>query len=213
MKENSMEELQERLETLHVTQDARLACNADDLDIREEIAEVEEEIKELQDDTNADRENSIKNERSSIEEDIKIALDKFSNNRDIDSAILIVEKFILGNYILLGGRGNIVKDSLRYILLDYKRVLKENEELKDIDLTTVHIKGVCDEKDRWRNKIRELILNKKQKIQENSKEIEECRKTIMEEQELKKLKLHTLHKNNDLLELEIADLFNLLKEE
>lgn len=129
MKENSIEELQERLETLHVTQDARLACNVDDLDIREEIAEVEEEIKELQDDTNADRENSIKNERSSIEEDIKIALDKFSNNRDIDSAILIVEKFILGNYILLGGRGNIVKDSLQHILSDYKRVLKENEEL------------------------------------------------------------------------------------
>lgn len=103
--------------------------------------------------------------------------------------------------------------AIERVLLDYKRVLKENEELKDIDLTTVHIKGVCDEKDRWRNKIRELILNKKQKIQENSKEIEECRKTIMEEQELKKLKLYTLHKNNDLLELEIADLFNLLKEE
>lgn len=67
---------------------------------------------------------------NSIEEDIKIALDKFSDNRDIDSAILIVEKFILGNYILRGGRKNIVKDSLRYILSDYKRVLKENEELK-----------------------------------------------------------------------------------
>ena len=40
------------------------------------------------------KENSIKNERSSIEEDIKIALDKFSDNKDIDSAILIVEKFI-----------------------------------------------------------------------------------------------------------------------
>ena len=58
------------------------------------------------------KENSIKNERSSIEEDIKIALDKFSDNEDIDSAILIVEKFILGNYILIrGGRKNIVKDS------------------------------------------------------------------------------------------------------
>lgn len=68
---------------------------------------------------------------NSIEEDIKIAVDKFSDNKDIDSAMLIVEKFILGNYILLGGnRGNIVKDSLRYILSDYKRVLKENEELK-----------------------------------------------------------------------------------
>ena len=68
---------------------------------------------------------------NSREEDIKIALDKFSDNKDIDSAILIVEKFILGNYILVGGnRGNIVRDSLQYILSDYKRVLKENEELK-----------------------------------------------------------------------------------
>ena len=69
--------------------------------------------------------------KNSIEEDIKIALDKFSDNKDIDSAILIVEKFILGNYILKGGRTNIVKDSLRYILSDYKRVLKENEEIKE----------------------------------------------------------------------------------
>ena len=68
---------------------------------------------------------------NSIEEDIKIALDKFSDNKDIDSAILIVEKFILGNYILRGGRKNIVKDSLRYILSDYKRVLKENDCLKN----------------------------------------------------------------------------------
>ena len=66
---------------------------------------------------------------NSIEEDIKIALDKFSDNKDIDSAILIVEKFILGNYILRGGRKNIVKDSLRYILSDYKRALKINEVL------------------------------------------------------------------------------------
>ena len=68
---------------------------------------------------------------NSIEEEIKIALDKFLDNKDKDSAILIVEKFILWNYILIrGGRTNIVKDSLRYILSDYKRVLKENEELK-----------------------------------------------------------------------------------
>ena len=66
---------------------------------------------------------------NSIEEVIKIALDKFSDNKDIDSAILIVEKFILGNYILRGGRKNIVKDSLRYILSDYKRALKINEVL------------------------------------------------------------------------------------
>lgn len=82
------------------------------------------------------KENSIKNERSSIEEDIKIALDKFSDNKDIDSAILIVEKFILGNYILIrGGRKNIVKDSLRYILSDYKRALKENELLRQQNIS------------------------------------------------------------------------------
>lgn len=68
---------------------------------------------------------------NSIEEEIKIALDKFLDNKDEDSAILIVEKFILGNYIFRGGRTNIVKDSLRYILSDYKRTLKENEILKE----------------------------------------------------------------------------------
>lgn len=111
-------------------------------------------------------------------------------------------------------------EAMETVLQELDHLQKENEQLqtevnslKEIDLTTVHIKGVCDEKGRWRDKIRELILNKKQKIQENSKEIEECRKTIMEEQELKKLRLYTLHKNNDLLELEIADLFDLLKEE
>lgn len=128
------------------------------------------------------KENSIKNERSSIEEDIKIAVDKFSDNKDIDSAMLIVEKFILGNYILLGGnRGNIVKDSLRYILSDYKRILKENEELLEVkvsasahnrilelekeneelkeeigvDYTTVYLKGVYDEREKQQKEIKE----------------------------------------------------------
>ena len=49
MKENSIEELKQRLEELYQTQQARLDVGADDLDIREEIAEVEEEIKDLQD--------------------------------------------------------------------------------------------------------------------------------------------------------------------
>ena len=31
------------------------------------------------------------------------------------------------------------------------------EELKNIDLTTVHIKGVCDEKERWRNKLKKKL--------------------------------------------------------
>ena len=106
-----------------------------------------------------------------------------------------------------------LQQAISTVLQELERLQKENEELKNMDLTIVHLKGVADEKDRWRNKIRKLILNKKQKIQENNAEIEECRKTIMEEQELKKLRLYTLHKNNDLLELEIADLFDLLKEE
>lgn len=80
------------------------------------------------------------------EEKIKIALDKFSDNKDIDSAILIVEKFILGNYILRGGRTNIVKDSLRYILSDYKKILKENELLRQQNISyknNIHeLKGV-----------------------------------------------------------------------
>lgn len=49
MKENNIEELKQRLEELYQTQQARLDVGADDLDIREEIAEVEEAIKDLQD--------------------------------------------------------------------------------------------------------------------------------------------------------------------
>ena len=118
MKENKIKELQERLETLHVIQDARLACNADDLDIREEIAEVEEEIKELQDDTNVNRENSIKNERSSIKEDIRI----------LESIIKINNDYLQGVENQTINQKEI--KALEHILSYYKRVLKENEELK-----------------------------------------------------------------------------------
>lgn len=104
-------------------------------------------------------ENSIKNERSSIEKDIKIALDKFSDNKDIDSAILIVEKFILGNYILRGGRKNIVKDSLRYILSDYKKL---QEEFKQVD-------HEC-------NRLEKIDFEKDMKIKELQKENEELKK-------------------------------------
>lgn len=53
-------------------------------------------------------------------------------------------------------------DERNNLLVKIQELQKENEKLKEIDLTTVHIKGVCDEKERWRNKIRELIeeLNK-----------------------------------------------------
>lgn len=96
---------------------------------------------------------------NSIEEDIKIAVDKFSDNKDIDSAMLIVEKFILGNYILLGGnRGNIVKDSLRYILSDYKRVLKENEQLR------TEVNSLKEEKEQYKNDYFNLYEQNKQYI-------------------------------------------------
>lgn len=35
--------------------------------------------------------------------------------------------------------------------------IEANEKLKEIDLTTVYIKGACDEKERWRNKIKEKV--------------------------------------------------------
>ena len=43
MKENSIEELEQRLEESYRTQQARLDVGADDLNIREEIAEVDED--------------------------------------------------------------------------------------------------------------------------------------------------------------------------
>ncbi len=118
MKENNIEKLQERLETLHVTQDARLACNADDLDIREEIAEVEEEIKELRDDTNVDKENNIKNEQSSMEETVKNIEKMIKSYKEADKCGLSNNDF-----------KNEIK-ALEHILQDYKRVLKENELLR-----------------------------------------------------------------------------------
>lgn len=63
-----------------------------------------------------------------------------------------------------------------------------------------------------KSKIKALILKKKEQIKENSGKIEKCRKTIMVEQELKKLQLYTLTQTNNLLELEIASLFELLEE-
>ena len=164
MKENSIKELQERLETLHVIQDARLACNADDLDIREEIAEIEEEIKELQDDTNVNRENSIKNERCSIEEDIE-RLKLCSTNQ-----CHICGRYEKEECMLERNRCE------QHILSDYKRVLKENEELKNIELKSkggaikVSLEGVLS----LENKIKQLEKeNEELKFKERSRIIGE----------------------------------------
>lgn len=76
MKENSIEELKQRLEELYKTQQARLDVGADDLDIREAIAEVEEEIKELQDDTVDTYKDCISKEIELSSEDVKAMLEK-----------------------------------------------------------------------------------------------------------------------------------------
>lgn len=124
MKENKIEELKERLEELHRIQEARLACNADDLDIREEIAEAEDEIKELQDDINEKNNNgndtnvgSIGNSIEDIARIAKLITTKFNNDYSID---------------------NKDKEAIEHVLSDYKRVLemnkvllKENEQLKN----------------------------------------------------------------------------------
>lgn len=116
-KENSIEELEQRLEELYRTQQARLEVGADDLDIREEIAEVEEEIKELQDETI--EENSIKNERSSIEEDIK----------DIKKYISFTSKRENFSHDTDWNWNKDLANKIEHILSDYKRVLEKNEVL------------------------------------------------------------------------------------
>ena len=70
------------------------------------------------------KENSIKNERSSIEEYVKI-LEKFSNENVIYASTvgMTLEKY------------KDLQLSAEHILSDYKRVLKENEQLnKKVDL-------------------------------------------------------------------------------
>ena len=115
------------------------------------------------------------------------------------------KEFIKNSWLFNTANENIrLKEAIATILQELER-LQERSTVATIE----EFKKLYISKD----KIKELILNKKQKIQDNNNEIEECRKTIMEDQELKKLGLYTLHKNNALLELEIADLLDLLKEE
>lgn len=125
-KENSIEELKKELEELYRTQQARLDAGADDLDIREEIAEVEEEIKELQDETM--EENSIKNERSSIEEDIILLKDFTEGNFKRDKLENYKGSYKMGCFYYKD-----IQQAIEHILSDYKRILKENEKLKALD--------------------------------------------------------------------------------
>lgn len=128
MKENKIEELQERLEELHRIQDARLACNADDLDIREEIAEAEDEIKELQDDINEKNNNgndtNVGSIENSIEEDIKI----------LENLKIAIDT----GCVNFGGKSMYdcgYQEAIEHILSDYKRALKENELLRQQNIS------------------------------------------------------------------------------
>ncbi len=117
-------------------------------------------------------ENSIKNERSSIEENIEI-LEKFKNNK--------IQRDKLERDFRCGGWkiGNIYKcleldNAIDNILSDYKRVLKENEILKE-------------EKEQaweeWNNLERgsyETEQKLKQQIKESQRENEELKERIRE---------------------------------
>lgn len=128
MNNNSIEELQERLEELHRTQDARLACGADDLDIREEIAGVETEIKELEYDINEENNNgndtNVGSKGNSIEEDIKI----------LENLKIAIDT----GCVNFGGKsmyGCGYQEAIEHILSDYKRALKENELLRQQNIS------------------------------------------------------------------------------
>lgn len=71
------------------------------------------------------KENSIKNERSSIEEDIILLKDFIEGNFKRDKLENYKGSYKMGYFYYKD-----IQQALEHILSDYKRVLKENEELK-----------------------------------------------------------------------------------
>ena len=138
MKENSTEDLKQRLQELYQTQQARLDVGADDLDIREEIAEVEDEIKESEDDINEENNNGNDTNVGSIENNIKESIERL--------------KLCSTNQCHICGRYEKEECMLernrceQHILSDYKRVLKENEELKSDNLEYQRIQDIFDKR-------------------------------------------------------------------
>ena len=80
----------------------------------------------------------------------------------LEEAIRIMDLFVK-NIAVENVKVFELKNACKVALQELEHLQKENEELKDIDLTIVHLKGVCDEKERWRNKIREIINNKRKR--------------------------------------------------
>ena len=130
MKGNNIVELKQRLEELYQTQQARLDVGADDLDIREEIAEVEDEIKESEDDINEENNNGNDTNVGSIEDSIEKDIDILNNIKEY-----MQENIDNGYHKFCYNEQNDEKcvdiiNAIDHILSDYKRVLKEKEELK-----------------------------------------------------------------------------------
>ena len=63
------------------------------------------------------------------------------------------------------------QEAIETVLQALEELQKENEKLKEIDLTTVHINGVCDEKKRWKNKIKDRIKYLEKLIREDEEEL------------------------------------------
>lgn len=173
---NSIEELKQRLDELYKTQQARLDVGADDLDIREEIAEVEETIKDLQDETT---------EKNSVEEDIT----KIEGLKYLTLQATIKDKFICAkipeDYI----------QALEHILSDYKRALKENEELKKSKITYEKVRDIQEKNknivdnnyipiQKVKDKIEEIQKDKDNKYYDMFLEIRDIDNTIIVLQEL-----------------------------
>lgn len=116
------------------------------------------------------KENSIKNERSSIEEYVKI-LEKFSNENVIYGSTvgMTLEKY------------KDLQLSAEHILSDYKRVLKENEhKTEKIENQKAEL-AILNEKQKDFNKLQNTLSSYEGQFRRQEKENEKLRKRLNEE--------------------------------
>jgi len=106
------------------------------------------------------KENSIKNERSSIEEDIKI-LEEMIENANIEN--MDMNNCFGGEHI----------EAIEHILSDYKRVLKENEELKDKYATFVKMSSEVIANSIPVQKVKDKISERQFELQQEYKDFED----------------------------------------
>ena len=119
--------------------------------------------------------NSIKNERSSIEEDIILLKDFTEGNFKRDKLENYEGSCKMGYFYYKD-----IQQAIEHILSDYKKVLKENEELKDKYATFIKMSS-------------EVIANSipKQKVKDKIKEIKEDKESyyydvFLEERDIEK---------------------------